>query len=114
MLAVGAAGSLTAAPTAFADPPVNQSAAAVIQQLTDEGYDVQINWVSGVSSRPLYECAVTGIHNPNRAGGPVDTFTTVYVDVSCPNQDDGARLEVGGASGSVSADRAARSTPSDR
>jgi len=90
-----AASSLTAAPTAVADPSINQSAAAVIQQLTDEGYDVQINWVSGVSSRALSECAVTGIHNPNRAGGPVDTFTTVYVDVSCPNHDDGSHFDLG-------------------
>jgi hypothetical protein len=95
MLPAGVAALLTATPPALADPSVNQSAAAVIAQLTDEGYNVEINWVSGVSSRPLAECAVTGIHNPNRAGGPVDTFTTVYVDVSCPNHDDGAGLQVG-------------------
>ena len=94
MLAAGAA-ALTGAPTVCAEPNLDQSAAAVIQQLTDEGYNVQINWVSGVSSRPLSECSVTGGHNPNRAGGPVEEFTTVYVDVSCPNHDDGASFDLG-------------------
>lgn len=95
MLAAGVAAPLTAAPDAVADPSVNQSAAAVIQELTDQGYNVQINWVSGVSSRPLSECAVLGIHNPNLAGGPVDDFTTVYVDVSCPNHDNGSHFDLG-------------------
>ena len=94
MLAAGAA-ALTGAPTAFADPSLDQSAAAVIAQLTDEGYNVEINWVSGVSSRPLSECSVLGVHNPNLVGGPVDDFTTVYVDVSCPNHDDGASFDLG-------------------
>lgn len=64
------------------------SAAAVIDELTGQGYDVQINWVSGVSSRPLGECQVLGVHNPDLTGPPPETFTTVYVDVSCPNHDD--------------------------
>jgi hypothetical protein len=96
MLATGAAASLAVAPAAIGDPSVDQSAADVIAQLTDEGYDVQINWVRGLSRRPLSECTVTGIHNPNRSGGPVDTFTTAYVDVSCPDYGD---YDLGGGFG---------------
>jgi hypothetical protein len=92
MLAAGA--TVAAAPTVCAEPNLDQSAAAVIQQLTDEGYNVEINWVSGVSSRPLSECAVLGVHNPNLAGGPVDEFTTVYVDVSCPNHDNDSHFDL--------------------
>ncbi|WP_319456591.1 MULTISPECIES: hypothetical protein [unclassified Mycobacterium] len=94
MLAAGAA-TLATAPAVCAEPNLDQSAAAVIQQLTDEGYNVQINWVSGVSSRPLSECAVLGVHNPNLAGGPVEDFTTVYVDVSCPNHDGDSHFDLG-------------------
>ena len=67
--------------------PVNESAQAVIDDLTGQGYNVEINWVSGVSSGPLTECAALGVHNPDSSGGPPATFTTVYVDVSCPNHD---------------------------
>lgn len=78
------------APSAAADPkPGNQSAAATIDDLTNQGYDVQINWVSGISSRPLSECRVLAVHNPSSSAAPPTTFTTVYVDVSCPNNDDG-------------------------
>ena len=87
------------APGASADPFDGVSSAgsarAVIDDLTAQGYNVQINWVSGVSSRPLDECAVLGVHNPDTSGPPPETFTTVYVDVSCPNHDD----RVGGAGG---------------
>lgn len=91
--------ALCCAPVALADPfdgvPTAGSAKAVIDDLTAQGYNVAINWVSGVSSRPLDECAVLGVHNPDASGGPPTTFTTVYVDVSCPNHDD----RVGGAGG---------------
>lgn len=72
-----------------------ESAQSLIDDLTAQGYNVAINWVSGVSSRPLDECAVLEVHNPDSSGGPPTTFTTVYVDVSCPNHDD----RVGGAGG---------------
>jgi hypothetical protein len=79
-------------PVAAADPvwPVvgAESADATIDDLEAQGYDVQINWVSGVSSVPLSRCKVTGIHNPDRSPGSGNTFTTVYVDVSCPNEPD--------------------------
>ncbi len=44
--------------------------------------------VSGVSSVPLSQCKVTAIHNPDHSGEPPTSFTTVYVDVSCPNEHD--------------------------
>jgi hypothetical protein len=88
---VGAA-PLTCAPIATAEPvwPVAgaESAGATIDDLEAQGYDVQINWVSGVSSLPLDLCKVTAIHNPNHSPPDENTFTTVYVDVSCPNTDD--------------------------
>jgi hypothetical protein len=80
------------APVASADPvwPVAgaESAAATIDDLQAQGYDVQINWVSGYSTVRLSRCAVNAIHNPDRSPGGAHTFTTVYVDVSCPNNDD--------------------------
>jgi len=91
--ALGAAGALiVAAPITVAEPvwPVAgaQSARATIDELEAQGYNVQINWVSGVSSVPLERCAVNAIHNPDRSPGSENTFTTVYVDVSCPNEND--------------------------
>ncbi len=84
------AATAAVAAVALAAPCAAQpgSAAAVIDDLTHEGYDVQINWVSGVSSHSLGECRVLGVHNPDLTGPPPQTFTTVYVDVSCPNHDD--------------------------
>lgn len=79
--------ALACAAPGVADPG-SGSAAAVIDELKSEGYDVQINWVSGVSSRSLSECRSLGVHNPDLTGPPPETFTTVYVDVSCPNHDD--------------------------
>jgi len=92
LVVVGAvAASIVAAPVASAEPvwPVAgaQSARDTIDELEDQGYNVQINWVSGVSSVPLERCSVSAIHNPDRSPGSENTFTTVYVDVSCPNED---------------------------
>ena len=97
MMAGAAIAWLAAAPVAVADPVEPQagseSAQAVIDDLRGQGYNVEINWVSGVSSVPLSLCSVTGINNPDNSAGPPTTFTTVYVDVSCPNHEDsGFRL----------------------
>jgi hypothetical protein len=93
MLVGAATAWLAAAPMAVADPVEPQagsgSARDVIDDLRGQGYNVEINWVSGVSGVPLSLCAVTGIHNPDASAGPPTTFTTVYVDVSCPNHEDG-------------------------
>jgi hypothetical protein len=100
VLIVGAA--LLASPDAGADPLPAQggaSAADTIADLQDQGYDVQINWVRGVSNDPLSECWSTGVNNPNRSGGPPTGFTTVYVDVACPDHDDDSGFNFGGGPG---------------
>ncbi|MGH3726627.1 MAG: hypothetical protein ACRDUS_21175 [Mycobacterium sp.] len=92
LLACGAL-SLSVLPIAHAAPklPVGgESPSQTISDLESQGYDVQINYVMGNSDAPLDTCTVLAVHNPNRSGKPVDTFTTAYVDVSCPDpwQDD--------------------------
>jgi hypothetical protein len=99
-VAVLCAVSIVGAPVSNADPvwPVagESSAADVINDLEDQGYSVAINWVSGPSSEPLSTCRVLAIHNPDRSPDAVPTkSTTVYVDVSCPNRDEGASFGVG-------------------
>ncbi|OBF26529.1 hypothetical protein A5724_31355 [Mycobacterium sp. ACS1612] len=85
-----AAGS--AAPVANAEPvwPVAgaEDASATVDDLQAQGYDVQINWVSGTPSVPLDRCKVTAIHNPNHSPPAENTWAVVYVDVSCPNPND--------------------------
>jgi hypothetical protein len=86
------AAAVAYAPVATAEPvwPVAgaEDARATIDDLQAQGYDVQINWVSGIPMVPLYRCKVTGINNPNHSPPSENTFATVYVDVSCPNPDD--------------------------
>jgi hypothetical protein len=92
LVAAGAATSIAVGPIAGADPvwPVAgaQSAADTIRDLEDQGYTVAINWTRGHSNVPLSQCTVSAIHNPDRSGGQPSEFTTVYVDVSCPSDDD--------------------------
>jgi hypothetical protein len=47
-----------------------------------------INWVNGFDTEPLSSCVVTSINSPGGSAPAPDTFTTVYVDVSCPNHPD--------------------------
>jgi hypothetical protein len=47
-----------------------------------------INWLTGYDTVPLSVCTVSTIDNPDDAPPPAGTFTTVYVDVSCPNHQD--------------------------
>jgi len=86
------AAAVAFSPVAAAEPvwPVAgaEDAQATVDDLQSQGYDVQINWVSGLPSVQLYRCKVTGIHNPNHSPPTGDTLDTVYVDVSCPNPDD--------------------------
>ena len=51
------------------------------QSLKAQGYNVMLN---GSISEPLSECTVTGVHNPGCRGRAIG-FTTVYVDVTCPD-----------------------------
>jgi hypothetical protein len=87
--ALGAAAALAVSPVVAADETPragDQNAADTIYDLEAEGYNVGINWVNGVNTTvPLYLCTVTAIHNPDISAASRDTFTTVYVDVSCPN-----------------------------
>lgn len=73
--AVGPMGTAAAAPTG------SESANDVVASLKAQGYNVMLN---GDISDPLSECHVTGVHNPDASGRAVG-FTTVYVDVSCPD-----------------------------
>jgi hypothetical protein len=89
MLAPGSAAD------AFQPLSSGQSADAVIDSLQAEGYDVQINWTTGYDTKPLSECWVTGVNNPSHEAPSAGTFTTVYVDVACPNGEDGSRFDGG-------------------
>jgi hypothetical protein len=83
---IAAAGAVILAGTAMADP--GESADAVIGSLKSQGYNVVINWLNGYDTVPLWACTVQNVDNPNDAPPPPGTFTTVYVDVSCPNHQD--------------------------
>jgi hypothetical protein len=75
---VGFAGTAGAIPTGGGD------AADTVRELRDDGYTVQIN---GDVPVPLSQCTTTAVHGiPNAvdALGRPEQFTTVYVDVSCP------------------------------
>ena len=47
-----------------------------------QGYNVQLN---GSATAPLSQCAVTGTHGDSPGRIDSTQFTTVYVDISCPN-----------------------------
>jgi hypothetical protein len=80
---------LTLAAPAMAEPmDGGQSAQSVIDGLKGEGYNVVINWLTGYDTVPLSGCTVEGVNNPGDAAPPAGSFTTVYVDVSCPNHQD--------------------------
>ena len=80
-----AAAAVAMAPVAVADPVPHGSARSVIDDLTSQGYLIQINWVSGYNTEPLDVCRVTGVNIP---GDTPASRTTAYVDVSCPNHPD--------------------------
>jgi hypothetical protein len=100
VIAAFGATSIAVAPIAVAEPvAVNPSASSTIDELEAQGYDVQINWMNGSRSDALSECSVTAVHNPNRSGEPPATFTTVYIDVLCPEHHDGDFGIFGGLGG---------------
>lgn len=86
---LGAAAITAAAPDAAADPvwPVAgaEPADATLRDLNAQGYSTQINWVGGYSGVSLSECRVTAIHNPDGPPTSHNPLATVYVDISCPN-----------------------------
>ena len=73
---LGLAGVAAAAPTG------GSNAADTVQILRAEGYNVQIN--GAIPNGKLSECIVSAVHPTPSTPAP-SGFTTVYVDVSCPN-----------------------------
>jgi hypothetical protein len=73
--------------TAAAAPTGGGNAADTVSALQAQGYSVQIN---GSALTPLSECITTGVHGvPNSVDPSAQhSFTTVYVDVSCPSSND--------------------------
>jgi len=43
--------------------------------------------LTGYNTKSLSVCRVSNINNPGQWDPPPGTFTTVYVDASCPNHD---------------------------
>ena len=80
-----AAASLGLAATASAFPNAG-TAADVVDSLSDEGYNVQVN---GLVQVPLKLCTVTDVHPtlPDSATLQDKQHTQVFVDVSCPSHD---------------------------
>jgi hypothetical protein len=88
-LSIALGGAVTGAAPATAVPvDTGASAQSVIDGLKADGYNVVINWLTGYDTVPLSVCTVSNVNNPNDAKPPAGTFTTVYVDVSCPNHQD--------------------------
>jgi hypothetical protein len=88
VVALGCALTLPAQATA---EPVDTggSADSVISRLKAQGYNVVINWLNGYDTVPLAVCTVEDVDNPDDDAAPKPgAFTTVYVDVSCPNHPD--------------------------
>jgi hypothetical protein len=87
LIAVGVALALDA--PAMAEPvDSSESAQSVIDGLKADGYNVVINWLTGYDTVPLSVCTVQDVNNPDDAKPKPGAFTTVYVDVSCPNHQD--------------------------
>ena len=69
-----------------AAPATADDAQSVIDELElVEGYSVQINWLTGYNTVPLSYCSVSNINIPGDIDPGSGTWTTAYVDVSCPN-----------------------------
>ena len=87
-LAVAAmAGAIGLAPCATADPDIDgESAAAVIEQLQEEGFAVTINGVPSGDTALLTTCVVTEIHDADTPTPDPTATTPVSVDVACPIQ----------------------------
>ncbi|HYR16616.1 MAG TPA: hypothetical protein VEQ67_20735, partial [Mycobacterium sp.] len=82
-------GAVTLAAPATAEPEDSgASAQSVIDSLKTEGYNVEINWLTGYDTEPLSVCTVENVNNPGDSPPSEGTLTTVYVDVLCPNHQD--------------------------
>jgi hypothetical protein len=86
---VVAGGAVMLAAPATAEPTdTGESAESVIDRLKADGYNVVINWLTGYDTVPLSVCTVQDVNNPDVAKPKPGEFTTVYVDVTCPNHQD--------------------------
>ena len=82
-------GAMMFTPAAPAEPvDTGESAQSVIDNLKAEGYNVVIKWLTGYGTVPLAVCTVESVDNPDDSNPKPGAFTTVYVDVSCPNHPD--------------------------
>jgi hypothetical protein len=73
--------------SAGADPDIDsESAAAVIQELQEQGYVVNVNGVPSGNTSLLTTCSVTTIDNPGDAAPSPAGTTAISVDVACPIQ----------------------------
>jgi uncharacterized membrane protein len=84
-LAAALVAAAALAPIAASDPDIDtESAAAVIDELKEQGYRVEIKGVSNDDTSLLTGCTVTSIRNPGNPTTDPTTTTTVYVEVACP------------------------------
>ena len=82
---VGGAVTIAVAAPVAADPDIDsESAAAVIDELQEQGYSVEVNGAPAGDTSLLTTCTVTSIHNPGDPTPDPTTTTTVSVDVACP------------------------------
>ena len=82
-------GAMMLAPVASAEPVDSRgSAQSVIDDLKADGYNVVINWLTGYDTVPLAVCTVESVDNPDDSKPKPGAFTTVYVNLSCPNHPD--------------------------
>jgi hypothetical protein len=88
-LPVALGGAVALCAPAIAEPEdTGASAQSVIDGLKAEGYNVDINWLTGYNTEPLSVCTVENINTPGDSGPGPGKFVTAYVDVSCPNHPD--------------------------
>ena len=87
LVAIGCAVTL-AAPATAEPEDTGASAQSVIDSLKTEGYNVEINWLTGYDTEPLSVGTVENVNNPGDSPPREGTLTTVYVDVLCPNHQD--------------------------
>ena len=87
LAAAAMAGAIGLAPCATADPDIDdESTAAVIEQLQEEGFVVTVNGVPSGDTALLTTCVVTAIHNSDAPSPDPAATTPVSVDVACPIQ----------------------------
>ena len=85
VVAFAGAVAMMLAPPAASDPDIDtESAAAVIQELQEQGYAVHVNGAPAGDVSLLSTCTVTSIANPGDPTPDPTTTTVVDVAVACP------------------------------